>query len=186
MKVKNVIASALRLIGRTELIDDLTNPGKSGMEDSEEVKSTLLYCFNAVEDELARKYIPLIAREEIRSPDNRFFYSTFSHNPVKIRRVTADGERIPFEVFTLYMYAEARKIVVEYEYAPSEKGIDNVSDFGDEVGEYLIALGMAAEYTVINGETEMADRWEKRYRAQLDSVQRALPVCANIPPRRWI
>lgn len=184
MKVKDVIASALRLIGRAEVIDDLG--GKISDAEEQELVSTLLYCFNAVEDELARKYIPLVVREEILSPDTRFFYTTFSHNPIKIKRVTADGKSLPFEVFTKYMVADAKKITVEYEYAPVRKTIDQLSDFGEEVGEYLIALGIAAEYSVINGEGEMADRWEKKYRDQLDSVQRELPVCASIPPRRWV
>ena len=184
MKVKDVIASALRLIGRAEVVSALTS--SSADAEARELIDTLLYCFNAVEDELARKYIPLVVREEIISPDTRFFYTTFVHNPVKIRRVTADGQAIPFEVFAKYMVANAEKIVVEYEYAPVRKTIDQISDYGDEVGEHLIALGIASEYAVINGEAEMADRWEKRYRAQLDGVQRALPVCASIPPRRWI
>ena len=185
MKVKNVIASALRLIGRTEVVSVLSGLNYATAEEKELI-DTLLYCFNAVEDELARKYIPLIAREEMLSPDTRFFYSTFQHNPVKIRKVTADGEIIKFEVFTSYMVANAKRIVTEYEYAPKQKTLDSVSDYGDEVGEYLIALGIASEYSVINGESEMADRWEKKYRTQLDGIQRALPVCASIPPRRWI
>ena len=184
MKVKDVIASALRLIGRVEVISALTS-GSADAGDRELI-DTLLYCFNAVEDELARKYIPLVVREQMISPDTRFFYSTFAHNPLKIRRVTVDGQTLPFEVFAKYMVVNAEEIVTEYEYAPSRKTIDQISDYGDEVGEYLIALGIASEYSIINGEAEMADRWEKKYRAQLDGVQRTLPICASIPPRRWI
>ena len=186
MKVKDVIASALTLIGRTELIPYIEDPSNAGGDDAGDVIETLLYCFNAVEDELAHKYIPLVAREELLSPDTRFFYSTFTHNPVKIRRVTVDGKTVPFEVFSRYMVADAKNIVVEYEYAPTRKLINMVSDYGDEVGEYLIALGIAAEYCIINGEAEMSERWEKKYRIRLDRIQRTLPVCASIPPRRWI
>ena len=186
MKVIDVIASALRLIGRTELIQFVEDPSNAYDEDAGDVIETLLYCFNAVEDELARKYIPLIAREEMVSSDNRFYYSSFGHNPVKIKRVTVDGKNVPFEVFSKYMEVDADYIVAEYEYAPSRKTVTQKSDYDGEVGEYLIALGMAAEYSLINGESEMADRWEKKYRAQLDRIQRTLPVCANIPPRRWI
>ena len=187
MKVKDVIASALRLIGRSELIPDLSRPSSSGEGDSNEVIETLLYCFNAVEDELAHKYIPLVTREEMISPDNRYFYTDFNHCPVKIKRVKSiDGEKLNFEIFPLYMAVDAKEVVTEYEYAPKPKKIDDTSDYGDEVGEYLIALGIASEYCVINGEAEMADRWEKKYRTQLDGVQQSLPVCASIPPRRWI
>ena len=184
MKVKDVISSALRLIGRAELISALSD-GKAD-DEGQELIETLLYCFNAVEDELARKYIPLTVREEIISPDTKFFYTTFTHYPVKIKRVTVDGVPVAYEIYTTHMVVAAKKIVVEYEYAPTRKKLDGTSDFHDEVGEYLLALGIASEYSVINGEAEMADMWEKKYRAQLDGVQRSLPVCANIPPRRWV
>ena len=186
MKVRDIIASALKLIGRSELVSDLSNPSSSAQEDAQEVTDTLLYCFNAVEDELARKYIPLVESEEMSSTDTRFLYSAFKHYPVKIRRVTVDNKPVTFDVFTKYMSVQAKKIAVEYEYAPTRKNINDVSEYGDEVGEYLFALGIAAEYSVINGEAEMADIWEKKYRTQLDRVQHTLPVCANIPPRRWI
>lgn len=186
MKVIDIIASALRLVGRTELIPCVADPSNSPQEDSNEVVETLLYCFNAVEDELARKYIPLVAREEMSSDDMQFCFSDFEHYPIKIKKVTVDGKTVTFDVFTSYMQVDAKNIVVEYEYAPVRKTITEDSDYGNEVGEYLIALGIASEYSVINGEAEMADRWEKRYREQLDSVQSSLPVCASIPPRRWI
>ena len=121
------------------------------------------------------------------SPNTRFYYTaSFTHIPIKIKRVTAGGESVKFEVFTHYICVQAKSVTVEYEYAPSRKNLDGASDYGDEVGEYLIALGMAAEYCLINGEAEAADKWEQAYRARLDAVQRALPVCAHIPPRRWI
>ena len=186
MTVKDVIASALRLIGRSEIISDLSHPTRSSELDGVEVMETLLYCFNAVEDELARKYIPLTTSEKLLSSDNKFYYSDFSEYPIKIKRVTVDGRKAAYEVLTKYMVVDGKKIEVEYEYAPKRKTYDDESDYGDNVGEYLIALGIASEYSVINGEAEMADKWEKQYRAQLDGVQRSLAVCAGIPPRRWV
>ena len=186
MKVKDVITSALRLIGRSELISDLSDPSLSEEEDAAEVIETLLYCFNAVEDELSRKYIPLSTSEELRSSDNKFYYSNFSQNPVKIKRVTVNGNKADFEIYTKFMVVKGNKIKVDYEYSPRRKTLDGDSEYGDEVGEYLIALGMAAEYAAINGEAEASDRWEKQYRIQLDGVQRTLAVCAKIPPRRWV
>lgn len=186
MKVKDVITSALRLIGRAELIDDISYPSDSDYGDAEEVISTLLYCFNAVEDELARKYIPLVASEEMLSPDTKFPYSDFKHYPLRVKRVTVDGSRADFEVFPKYLQVRARKITAEYEYVPARKKIDGDSDYDESVGEHLLALGIVSEYSVINGEAEMADVWEKKYREQIDKVQRSLHVCENIPPRRWV
>ena len=185
MRVLDIIGFALALLGRRGLIPYISDPSKAPDEDAGEVIETLLYCFNAVENELARKYIPLVFREEMSSANNKFYFEDFEYYPVKIRKVTADGKKVTFDVLTGYMEVKAKKIVVEYEYVPSRKTLNSDSDYGRDVGEYLIALGIASEYAVINGEAEMADMWEKAYREQLDGVQRALPVCAHIPPRRW-
>lgn len=185
MKVKDIIASALNLLGRADLVFALSSVSNADKE-GQELIGTLLYCFNAVEDELARHYIPLIAREEMSSPDTLFYYNTFGHNPVNIKRVTVDGEKAAFEIFATYMTVNAKKITVEYEFAPARKELGGDSDYGGEVGEYLIALGMASEYCCINGEAELASMWENKYRERLDKLQRTLPACEKIPPRRWV
>ena len=185
MKVKNIIASALNLLGRADLVSALSSLSDADKE-GQELINTLLYCFNAVEDELARHYIPLTAKEEMSSPDMRFYYNSFERNPVNIKQVTADGKKVKFEIFATYMTVNEEKIAVEYEYAPARKELEGESDYGGEVGEYLIALGMVSEYYCINGEAEFASQWEQKYRERLDKLQRVLPACAKIPPRRWV
>lgn len=185
MKVKDVIVSALKLIGRADLVSALSGLSRADKE-GQEVIDTLVYCFNAVEDELARKYIPLTEKEDMVSSDMRYYYNAFLHSPVRIKRVTADGSSVKHEIFARYLSARAKCITVEYEYAPARKELDGESEYGSEVGEYLFALGIAAEYSVINGEADAAAEWEKKYRERLDGVQRVLPACEKIPPRRWI
>lgn len=185
MKVKDIIASALKLLGRADLVSALSGLSKADKE-GQELIDTLVYCFNAVEDELARKYIPLTEKEDLASPDTLFFYNSFLHNPVRIKRVTVGGKSVKYEVFARYLCVQAENITVEYDYAPARKELDGDSDYGKEAGEYLFALGIAAEYSLINGEAEMAEKWEKKYREQLDGIQRTLPACEKIPPRRWI
>ena len=91
MTVKNVIASALTLLGRADVASALE--GKYWQE-WQELIDTLVYCFNAVEDELARKYIPLSTEEVKTSKDFKYYYSDFNCRPVKIKRVKADGKYI--------------------------------------------------------------------------------------------
>ena len=185
MKVKDIIASALNLLGRADLVSALSDLSKAD-KGGRELIDTLLYCFNAVEDELARKYIPLTEKEDMASHDTRFYYNSFLHNPVRIKRVTADGKSVKYEVFPHYLSAQAECVTVEYEYAPMCKELDGESDYNGDAGEYLFALGIAAEYSLINGEAEMAEKWEKKYRERLDAIQRTLPACEKIPPRRWV
>lgn len=75
MLVREVIASALILLGRAELASALASG--AGAEEEKDLTDTLLYCFNAVENEIARNYIPLVYREELLSKNNKFLCSRF-------------------------------------------------------------------------------------------------------------
>ena len=185
MEVKELIISALNILGRGDLAVQLSGGGELDGEGLETV-NTLVYCFNAVEDEVARKYLPLTAKEELSSSNGKFNYTDFSHSPVKIKSVLAGGDAAEFELLPQYIAVNAKKITVEYDYAPSKKQLNGQSDFGAEVGGRLFALGMAAEYCLVNGEIEAAELWEKKYRDSIDAVQSALPAGGVIPPRRWV
>lgn len=184
-KVKDAIVSALTLLGRCELAGKLSAEQELDASEQETV-DVLLYCFNAVEDELARKYITLTAKEDLRSVTGKYYYTDFSRPPVKIKCVLIDGKQAAYQMFTQYLQADSVKITVEYEYSPVKKGLDGVSDFGADVGERLFSLGMVAEYCLINGEIESAELWEKKYREAIDYNQSLLPAGGTIPPRRWV
>ena len=184
MKVKDVIISALNILGRSELAATLSAGGTLTAEESETV-NTLLYCFNAVEDEVARKYMPLSGRENLTASAGEYYYSTFIHAPVKIKRVFADGKAVDFELMPHYMAVNANKITVEYEYAPAKKKLEGSSDFGAEVGEYLLALGAASEYCLINGEIEAAELWENKYRKELGLARRRALIRISEPTRPY-
>ena len=185
MKVKDVIISALHMLGRNDIADSLSKGSALDREATETV-DTLLYCFNAVEDEVARKYLPLKCTDTVISIDGKYEYSIFLHSPVKILRVLVDGKDAEYELFPQYIYVNSRRITIEFEYAPSKKKIGDDSDFGAEVGETLLALGAAAEYCLINGEIERAELWEAKYKKEIDGTQKKLPSGGTIPPRRWV
>ena len=111
MKVKDIVISALEIIGRSELAKSLAGGEELSAGDSETV-NTLLYCFNATEDELARKYMPLSYKEEITSQNGRFYFAAFVHAPVKLKSVTSDGESVSYEIFPEYLKADARKTFI--------------------------------------------------------------------------
>ena len=185
MKVKDVIISALHMLGRNDIADALSN-GNALDKEATDTVDTLLYCFNATEDEVARKYLPLKCTDTVISVDGKYKYSIFLHSPIKFTRVLVDGKDAEYETFPKYMLVNSNRITVEFEYAPSKKKIDDDSEYGAEVGETLLALGAAAEYCLINGEIEMAELWEAKYRKQIDLAQKSLPCGGTIPPRRWI
>ncbi len=185
MKVKDIIISALKISGRAEAAQKLAE-GSALSEEENETVNAFLYCFNAVEDEVARRFIPLSAREVMTSGNGEYYFAGFANAPVKIKRVLSGGKKIPYERFPLYLFADAAEICVEYEYSPRKKTLDGVCDFSDGAGEYLFAYGAAAEYCLINGEVEAAALWESKYRQCVDEAQSRLPEAGYIPPRRWV
>ena len=185
MKVKEVIISALHMLGRNELAAKLKSGEELDAEQSDAV-DTLLYCYNAVEDEVARKYIPLSTTENLKTSDGIFYFQAFAKTPVAIKRVLSDGAAVEYELFPLYIHVNATNVTIEYEYVPKKKKIDSDSDFGGEASEYMLAAGMAAEYCLINGEIEASEQWEQKYRQRVDRAQARLTAGGYVMPRRWV
>lgn len=185
MTIRDIMTRALRYIGREDIAVDIEDGGEPWGDDVE-VVTTLLYCVNAVEDELARYYFPLEYTEELSSGDKLFTFDSFSHTPVKIIRVVCGGKEIAYEVTAEGITADAETVEITYHYAPPKKEIDDDSEFGATGDGNITALGAAAEYCLICGEASLAEVWETRYREAIDRVQSQLGRSAFIPPRRWI
>lgn len=186
MKVKDIIIRALAFIGRGDLSAALES-GQTPSGEGAEALETLLYCFNAAEDELARYYFPLTAEEELTSLTGKFYFSDFSSRPVKILRVQSQGKDISYTLYPLCLEADAVRITVSYRYAPVQKTIEEDSAFdGVDVGEALVAAGAASEFCLINGEMTAAQLWESRYRREIDRAQRNMGEALHVPPRRWV
>lgn len=186
MQVKSIIISALGLIGRQDLASSLSGGDASAEQD--ETVTALLYCFNAVEDEVARCYLPLRRKEELKAKGGIYNYTLFSRPPVRIKRVlSGNGEEAPFKIFPLYMQVNRDSVTVEYEYSPLKKSLSSESDYTDgSAGEYLFACGAAAEYCLLNGEIEAAEAWESRYRTAIDEAQRRALPRGRTPLRSWV
>lgn len=185
MKVKDILISALKLISRSDIADKLESNGELTAEESETL-NTLLFCYNAVENEVALNYVSLTFTETISSSTGEFFFSVFTHMPYRIKKVISDGKEISFETNARYMYADTNKATITYDYAPTKKSVDMNSEFGMLVGEMLLAYGTAAEYCVISGEIEAADIFESKYRSELDVVRSSGRTSGYLPPRRWV
>ena len=187
MKVKDIVVTALKILGRNLLAEKLVEGGDLDAGERDTV-NTLVHCFNAVEDEVARSYIPLCAEQVLHSYYGEFSFALFEHTPVRITAVKAGGEEIDYKIFPEYLKADAERVSVEYDYAPAVKDIDGVSEFNCAVGAYLFACGAAAEYCLINGEIQAAEIWESKYRQEIERVQKSRTVSSGgyIPPRRWV
>lgn len=189
MTVKSVICAALRIIGRADTADKVEVSGTLEGEE-QEVVNTLLCCYNAVEDEIARRFVPLVFKQSQQAENGKYYYSALMEKPLKIRRVSAGGKKVDFKVYADYFETDARKIEVEYEYLPAAKNIGSQSAFGFGIDAYLLAAGAAAEYCLINGEVQAAELWEKRYREGIENIcgvkEKPALLQGGVPQRRWV
>lgn len=183
MKVKDVIICALKNLNLPEVAAKLTSGEQTDAYESE-TADTLLCCYNAVEDELARRYLPLLTAEEFA--ESEIFFTQFTRTPVKIKKVTAGGREVKYSLTPQYLKAEEGKVKVEYFYAPAKKRMDGICECAPSAGENLLAYGICAEYCFINGEAASAETFENKYRQAIDAAQSRLRGCGHIPPRRWV
>lgn len=186
MKVKDIIVDALKLVGREDVAATLAAGGTPSGESAETVE-TLIYCFNAVEDELARFYFPLKTEQTLYSPTTEYKFTSFKYRPVRLLSVQSGGKDVGYELFPEYLKTSATQITVKYEYSPRSKTLGDESAFdGFEVGERLVALGAASEYCLINGEVQSANLFEEKYRDEIDRARQRSASGKLIPPRRWV
>lgn len=223
MKIKDIIITALRFIGRDEIAEKLIllsepkpeNPGagetegsgadtsstenepgteEGGAEDENavteeenDVIKTLLYCFNSVEDELARLYFPMEFKEVMSSETGEYPFEEFGRRPVKIISVTSEGKPVDFTVNATSLIAHSENVTITYNYAPLIRDIEGESAFSPvTANERLVAAGTASEYCLINGEAELAKTWESVYRGEIERLQNLKFAGKRLPPRRWL
>ena len=191
MKVKDIIMTALRCIGRDDIVEQLSEVDNEDDLDIDyeqsEVLATLLCCFNSVEDELARCYIPLETEEAMSSESGVYSFADFSLRPVKIISVKSNGKPVKYSLTALSLITDSAEITVKYGYAPLKKGLFDDSAFSSVfANEKLVAAGTASEYCLIDGEAKLAQTWESVYRSEIDKIQRMHFSEIKLPPRRWV
>jgi hypothetical protein len=181
MTVKEILEDAMRLTGRDELDGEATQQSES------KIKYAMLFCLNAVIDELARGYFPIRKREEMSSDTGRYDFCNFAERPVKIVKVMAGARRIGWHIYPEYFVCDRQNVTVEYEYVPSKLGEEDEFDYPDvQVSFRLVEYGIVAEYMLICGEVESAAMWEQKYRQEIDRLLSLRTVKERIPPRRWL
>lgn len=186
MTIKKIIQNALFFSGRPDLTFALDDEENADGEAREAI-DTLLFCVNAVEDELARCYIPLKASESVVTADGYIPYSKLKKRVIKVLSVKKGGELAKFTADRDGIKTCVGVVTVEYGFAPSPKGISDASEFSDaEAGECLVAAGAASEFCLIRGDAAGAQAWEKRYRHEIDAARGRMASTREMPPRRWV
>ena len=189
MKVKDIILSALVFAGRDDVVKAIEEDGELIKSDSQikDALTTALLCFNSVEDELARCYLPLKATEKFISDSGEIEFKIFSERPVKILSVKNAAGECDFETLPDKLKTSVGEVCVEYNFAPQPKGLNDESVYSEtQASTTLLAAGTASEFCLISGDAGAANLWEERYRREIDACQRKKYSGVKIPPRRWV
>ena len=185
MKVKDIILRVLTFVGREDVVRAIDEDDFDDEQD--EALRTALLCFNAVEDELARRYLPLMMTEKFCSDSGEIEFAVFSERPVKILSVKNAAGECRYETLADRIKTCAGEVSVEYNFAPQPKKLEGDSAYTEaQASLALIAAGTASEFCLISGDAGAADMWETKYRREIDLIQRKKYSGTKIPPRRWV
>ncbi len=183
ISVKSTVLSAAQTLGISEGVERflLGEADVTGERDT----ALLLACFKRVENEVALDYLPLIAEEEVITTTGVITYSQLVNNAVRIFRLEDEaGNSLKYKLFPKSLRTNPGVVKIIYAYAPSDKKIDDVSNFSVGASERMFVYGVVAEYLLAVGDLNGARVWDKKYRAALRAAYRLQP-CKRIRSRRW-
>ena len=186
MKAIEIIKLACDFTGNDELAVKLDQEGSVLSNNEKKVVSTLLKCFNLVQNEVACQYIPLVAFQDVMTNDFKVDYSNFDKKPIAIISAKDKfGRNLRFKAFPEYMVVFSGKAKVKYHYMPQE-----ISSIDSDIEEPLLpmriyAYGVAREYFLLQNLSDDADIWEVRFKDSL-SVFARKKQDVKMPCRRWL
>ncbi len=184
MLVKEIAALAAAIMGR----EDLEKAARTLAGEPHGELSSLLRCYNLVENELALDYFPLNKTETFLPHEGKLYYALFSCLPADILRAESDGKEVAFRIFPEYLllsFPAQKEVSVTYSYSPKEKGWEDACEVAGRVSKRLLSFGVACEFCLSRGQFEESSAWEKRYRDALCAAhvnRRRLKIAS----RRWV
>lgn len=184
VSVKSAVRAAAQVLGIAENVEAYIN--REETEEGREDTTLLLKCFNRVENELALDYLPLIAEDEVLSSTGVVQYAELTYPAVRVLSVEDDeGNLLKYKLFPNRLEARSGRMKIVYAYTPTEKTLDGESDYQTAVSERVFVYGMAAEYSLMQGELEAARIWDKKYKEAVTAAYRLRPT-KRIRSRRWM
>ena len=188
MQVKEILALAAQNVGRTDLKNALALSEENREESAKEEISSLLRCYNFVENEIALEYFPLKAEETFEESGGKLRYTLFSRAPVFVHNVnSASGLAVDFKTFPTYLSLPEGigRVTVSYSYAPETKTESDECAFCERVSARLMSYGVASEFMMSSARYSEADMWQRRYQEALRAAG-ILRRRACVRARRWV
>ncbi len=147
-------------------------------------------CANLVIKEIATDYLPLIETEEVEVQDSRISYEKLLHRVLEILSVrnVADGIESNFRMNPTECVLANGNIVkarVRYSYMPVDIEIDEQCPVSPLVSAKTLALGICAEYSLIEGMYEQSVMYSDKFKEDMRTAVRKKGEI-RIKPRRWL
>jgi len=195
--IKEIIEHAATFLQMEELHDEIikgnavTAGGQAGVTGKPHLDGTLrqlVTCANLVITEVASYYLPLRARQTIKTTARGVitFVRFRNRRIVDIIRVTRDGSNVRYErKADRIILPAAGAYEIEYTFLPDALRLENRQPFSHKIDARILALGTACEYCIISSMLDEAAMWDKRYRDAV--VAAAMPRReVRLPRRRFL
>lgn len=187
---RECIAVAAEFLNMTEIAAALRENSESALSENDGKDLKLLIgCASLVASEIASRYFPLIATENVKVKNGFIAYESLKKKFSDIVCVKVSGVKKRFDVgvsgIKLLCAPFSGDAEVSYSYAPAAAEIGGETEWKSELlGARVFGYGIACEYCIINGMSE-AVLWDKRYKDALSAAGRGKREM-RVKPRRWI
>lgn len=150
----------------------------------------LVKCANLVIKEIATEYMPLLAEEVVSAENGKITYDKFVNRVLEILSVsnTKNGLESNFRMNPtecILSNTDIQKALVKYSYLPTDIDIDEICPISPMVSAKTLALGICAEYCLIEGMYEQSVMYSDRFKEDMRTATRKKGEI-KIKPRRWL
>lgn len=168
MKIKTAIYNAAMFLQLSELCEAIEKGETPGGEAAAE-NDRLLRCANLVLGEIASDYVPLRTSEEAFFKGGELMYKELSRSVIDVFAVrNKAGASLPLRLFYDRIVAPKEgRYTVEYSYMPDPLTGDDEIPYTERVSARVLGYGIACEYCIVNGMTDDALMWDKRFKDAL-------------------
>lgn len=180
MTTRNVLKYAILYLGYDDKID---LDDKSVNENTVPELKTLLRCANLTYQELFSDYFPAFKSEKIKFTNGFIPYSELQERIIDIYGLYNNGN-VKFVADALGIHADVDEAEITYSYALPELKLDSVIEIDGRLTGKIFALGICAEYCIINNLFDESINFDSRYKEGLKSLLRK-KTDIMIKPRRW-
>ena len=170
MKIKNIISVVATLLNKDNVLDYLKSQAESG--DALEVVDRLVRLSNLVVSELSSYSFYLVKKDKVQCENGKIYYADLSTSPIKILDVLdADGFSVDYTVNTFSIDTLSGEKTVVYAYYPTNFDMEEEFESNNKLlSEYIIALGVCAEYCLTIGDFDGALAWHEKYTDNLKKI----------------